>query len=195
MKVIYYSSIFYLGAFAIVVAFPFFTRWHWLIKLAVALLAFVALILSIAYQHLEKKTEELDKRIAEMRDEQRTQVISKKLDDLKEKEKKGLFTDKDYLNRIALQLEELTINIESQSKLVRQQYLTAYFDEVAKIPAFYTWEEWKETEGILYSRILNGINGIFNLRGMFSSSERVALIDEFNKERDKYLKAKERQNK
>lgn len=195
MRCVYYIATIYLGALGITALFLEFNKWHWFWKLTAGFLASMAVILSLAYQHIEKKADERDKQISDFRSEQRTQVINQKLDALNEKEKRGLFTDKDFLSRIGLELEKLNINIKSQENLIRPQYLTAYFNEAAKIPDFYTWEEWKETEAVLYQRILSSINGNFNARGVYNSGMRVALIDEFNKEREKYIKAKERQFK
>lgn len=195
MRCVYYIATIYLGALGITALFLEFNKWHWFWKLTVGFLAFMAVILSLAYQHIEKKADERDKQISDFRSEQRTQVINQKLDTLNEKEKRGSLTDKDFLLRIGLELEKLNINVKSQENLIRPQYLTAYFNEAAKIPDFYTWEEWKETEAVLYQRILASINGHFNARGVYNSGMRVALIDEFNKEREKYIKAKERQFK
>ncbi len=195
MKWVYYFAAVYLGILGIVALFRELNNLPWYWKWILGLFAVVSIILTLTYQHIEKKFDARDKQISEIRAEQRARDISHKLDDLKEKEKKGLFTNGDYLNRISLQLEELNINIQSQGNLVRPQYLTSYFNELAKIPDFYTWEEWKETENVLYQHILTGINGHFNARGVYNSGMRTALIDEFNKERDKYIKAKERQFK
>ncbi len=122
----------------------------------------------------------------------RMQEIKGKLDDLKEKEKRGIFKDTDYLNRIALELDAMNLNLDKREPIIKEQYLTIYFEEVEKIPSFYNLDEWKDTEALLFNRILQQLKGYFNARGMFSSGEMQAIEKEFNKEREKYIIAKER---
>ncbi len=193
MKIVYFITAIYLGVLGVAALFLELNKLNWFWKLALGLLAFVSIVLTLAYQHIEKKIDEWEKQKAEMRSEYQTQVLNKKLDDLKEKEKKGIFSETDYLNRISLELEQLNLNMRINEKILKRQYLTMYFDEAGKIPNFYTWEEWKETESVLFRRISQALDGFFNNRGMFDSSIKKAIDEEFKKERDKYIKAKERQ--
>ncbi|MBL8012653.1 MAG: hypothetical protein JNN05_02280 [Candidatus Omnitrophica bacterium] len=190
---IYYISSFYLGILATIALGVDLTKLHWFWKLTLGLLALIALVLSIAYQHIEKKIDERNKMMTEFRSEQRAREITQKIDELDAKEKKGLFSDKDYLSRISLELESLNITLKNQGNLIKEQYLTSYFNEIASIPSFYNWEEWSSTEGILFQRVLDHINGHFAARGTFHSGMREALITQFKQEREKLLKAKARQ--
>ncbi len=195
MKVIYFITVFYLGFLGIGALFFNYTKIHFFWKLTLFLLAVVATILTLVYQQLEKKTEQERQEHSEMITSNRMQEIKGKLDDLKEKEKRGIFKDTDYLNRIALELDAMNLNLDKREPIIKEQYLTIYFKEVEKIPGFYNFDEWKETEALLFNRILQQLKGYFNARGMLSSGEMQAIEKEFNKEREKYIIAKEREFK
>lgn len=75
---------------------------------------------------------------------------------------------------------------------ISEQYLTDYFSEVSKIPNFYTWEEWSETENILFDNMRRSLRGYYSSRNPYS--DRGQLVDAgFVKEREKYIKAKKRE--
>ncbi|MBL7197751.1 MAG: hypothetical protein ISS47_06595 [Candidatus Omnitrophica bacterium] len=193
MRIVYILVIAYLGLLGIGAFFFDYTNFHWFWKLALGLLAVVCVILSISYQHIEKKTEKRERMRSEMNADMQRDAIKSKLDVLKEKEKKGLFTESDYLNRISLELDELNLNIQNQKNIFDRQYLTLYFDEVAKIPEFYTWEEWKKTENLLFHRMFGELRGRFVARGTFHGGARKKMEKEFKEEREAYIKAKERE--
>lgn len=147
------------------------------------------------YQETEKNNDERKQKenqiYSEIRAEQRTQEISKKIEESKEKEKEGLFTEKDYLNRIALELEKLNLNVKGY-KIIEEPYITTYFIAVEKIPQFYTLEEWRETEKDFFIKMIDGLKNNFSARGMYDSGLRERAEKDFAKEREKYIKAKER---
>ncbi|GEM_PF-3002883 len=195
MKIMYFFAVLYLGILGIYALFNNLVEKDWLLRLLLGLFACLCLVFTIAYQNKEKKTEDIKKEYAYRRADSQMQEIKGKLDNLNEKEKRGLFKDIDYLNRIALELDALNLNLEKREPIIKEQYLTIYFREVDKIPKFYNWEEWKESENILFIRMFNNLKGYFNLMGMLSSGEMKVIENEFNKEREKYLKAKERELK
>lgn len=195
MKIIYFITTLYLGILGIWALFFNLTKWDWLLRIFLGLIAFACLVFTLSYQQREKKIDEEKRAYSEMRTDYQMKEIKGKLDDLKEKEKKGLFEDIDYLNRIGWELDRLNLNLEKNERIIKEQYLTIYFNEIEKIPKFYNWEEWKETENILFNRIFRHLQGYFNARGVFNSGEWKELEKEFNQQREKYIKAKEREFK
>ncbi len=91
--------------------------------------------------------------------------ISKNLDEIKEKMSDKLLTDKDWI--------------------------TIYYNTVEKIPVYFTPKEWKDSERLLYEHLLEEINGQFSMRG--TEGSRISTIENFKKERNKLLQAKERE--
>jgi len=195
MYIVYLIAIIYLGLLGAGALFLELSKWHWFWRLVLGGFAVVAVAISIAYQHIEKRTDEEQREYSEMKRDYDAQKTHEKLDELKRKEEQGLFKDVDYLNRIGLQLDDLNHNIRTFKNVINEQYLTVYFTEVAKIPEFYTWEEWKETEAILFNHMLQELKGHFSSRGIYQSSMRENAEKTFNSEREKYIKAKERNAK
>jgi len=92
-----------------------------------------------------------------------------------------------FLDRNFLRLKDI---VGTDNMVGKDQYLTIYFDEVSKIPTFYSLDEWKETENILYTNMLGQIDGYFASRGNPAMAK--VAEKEFSQERLKLIKAKKR---
>lgn len=160
---------------------------------------FVILIIlgNIALLLQSKDKEKIDQErwiSSQWRDDLRTQDLSNAIKDTKEEEKQSLFdkypseTATGFLDVNYLRLKDLF----GTNKKFGEQYLTTYFNEVGKIPNFYTLEEWKETENILFNSMRQSLKGYFISRNTYEGHGKEAE-KEFIKERGKYIKAKERE--
>lgn len=108
--------------------------------------------------------------------------------ELKDKEKKGTLTDADYNLYIAHYLENIDVTLREFNRKSTREWITAYYEEVNKIPGYFTFQEWKEVEKLLYSSILTEIS---NKR--FSNKEkRQKALEMFEVQRNRLLQAKER---
>ena len=74
-----------------------------------------------------------------------------------------------------------------------REWITTYYTETGKIPSYFSFDEWKDAEKLIYESMVNEINGHFNMRGTFNSGMRPKLLEIFAKERERLLKAKERE--
>jgi hypothetical protein len=92
-----------------------------------------------------------------------------------------------FLDRNFLRLRDV---FGTDNMVSKDQYLTIYFDEVNKIPNFYTMEEWEETENLIYTNMIGQIDSYFAVHG--NSSMAKFAEKEFSQERSKLIKAKER---
>lgn len=193
MKIIYIIATLYIGALGVLALFYDYTKMHWYWKLTLGLFALAFIVLSIGYQQMEKKIDEVRRRHSEQTAQDERQDIKRKIDDLREKDRKGMLSHTDYLKYIAYQLEELNLNIIRKDTKHSKDYIINYFSQVDRIPTFFNSDEWKESEKIIYDSSINEINQIFNIRGMFNSSSRIKLIELLSQEREKLLKAKERE--
>jgi len=119
--------------------------------------------------------------------------ISSDIKELKEKEKKGLLTDKDYSLYITRYLESIDRTLKYSGGKNRREWVTTYYTEVEKIPDYFNFGEWKDAEKLIYDSMVNGINGHFNMRGTYNSGMRPKLSEIFAIERERLLKAKERE--
>ncbi|GEM_PF-6877852 len=160
---------------------------------------FVILIISgnIALLLQSKEKEKIDQErwsSSQWREDSRTQDISNAIKDTKQDKKQNLFdknpseTPTGFLDMNYLRLKDLF----GTNKKISEQYLTIYFNEVGKIPNFYTLEEWKETENILFNSMRESLKGYFRNRNTYEGSAK-GIEAEFIKEREKYIKAKERE--
>ncbi len=91
--------------------------------------------------------------------------MSGDIDELKEKAKNELLTDKDWI--------------------------TIYYNAVDKIPVYFTTEEWRDSERLIYKDLLEEINGQFSMRG--TEGSRIIALENFEEERNKLLQAKRRE--
>ena len=186
---IYYAASVYVGSLVITAFFVDLTRLSVFWKETIALFAAVSYIFTFLYKNNEKKKDQQYKEATDWKSEQRSKDIFKELNSLNKKDE-GVFTEKDYLKRISLEFESLNINMLRNEKMIKEQYLTAYFREVSQIPSFYNWEEWKATEETISQRMIAQIKGFFNVRGVLNNSD--DLLAEFLQERTKHREAKER---
>lgn len=81
---------------------------------------------------------------------------------------------------------------ESWNKAVNTPYLAVYYQAVSRIPDYYKWDEWKESEERIYRNMHLQIQGHFNAPGTRHSEMYEALTEEFRAEREKLLMARER---
>jgi hypothetical protein len=119
--------------------------------------------------------------------------VGSKVNELKSKsDKKGQkdFFDHDYNLDIVLKLDELNRNIELIRRTYRKDFIIFYYEDIEKIPDYFNYKEWEESEQIIYTKIKNLIIGDFSSRGHPSGSEKT--IGELDKEREKVKEAKKR---
>ncbi len=117
--------------------------------------------------------------------------ISQDIKKLKEKEKKGLLSESDYSLYIARYLESIDQTLKFRDGKNTREWVTTYYDEVSKIPSYFSIEDWKEAEKLIYDSMVNEINGHFAARGTFNSGMRPKAVETFKTERERVIKAKE----
>lgn len=195
----YYFATLYLWLLGMVALFYNFTEWRFRWKSVLLILAVLFFIYSMSYQQTEKRKEGIRQENlyaqSEMTADFHAKDIKQKIDDSKEKEKQGSFQVSDYLNRLCWYFEELNLSIRNRDNLLKEQFLTSYFAQTKQIPDFYTWGEWRETENVLFKHMLEELQGHFVARGTYGGGRSKDLESEFVKEREKYIKAKEREFK
>jgi len=159
---------------------------------------FIAIILCLIFQSWygwnDKKTSDIKAfKDAIYQDESlRGQVsISKDINDLKDKEKKGLLSGDDYSLYIARYLESIDHTLKYRDGKNTREWITSYYEEIGKIPSFFPLGDWKKAENLIYISMLDEINGQFAARGTFDSGMRPKLIETFKAERERAIKAKE----
>ena len=167
-------------------------RLRW--KLCLILLIVISNIVSIYYQHREKEIEQERWSNAQWREDYRSEKLSSAIRESKEGNKDNILdggyteTASGFLDMNYSRLKDLF----GTNKMIKEQYLTIYFNEIDKIPDSYNFEEWKETEEILFNRMRQQLKGYFISRG--GGVHRFESIEsEFIKERSKCIKAKERE--
>jgi len=122
----------------------------------------------------------------------REQEALRALDEMKEKEKKGLLTDADYGRYIALYLENINLTLKNINSKNTRERVEFYYEAVDKIPVYFSPDEWRESETFIYNSMIEEINGHFasrNIRGGI----RDKVLKTFKEERERLLKAKERE--
>jgi CRISPR/Cas system-associated protein Csx1 len=160
---------------------------------------FVILIIlgNIALLSQSKQKDKIDQdrwNSSQWREDLRTQDLSNAIKDTKQDEKQKPFdkniqeTPTSFLDMNYQRLKDLL----GTNKKIDEQYLTIYFSEVSTIPNFYNLEEWKETENILYKSMRQSLKGYFINRNNYEGHGKT-VESEFIKEREKYIKAKERE--
>ena len=188
MKNVHIVAALYLVALPFVAIFSDFKKRRLFLKVILIVIAVLSASYSYFYQTLESRIEKARQRYSEIQQQQHLQNINKKLEKYNEKEGRGALAYQDYLPTICLYLDKLNVNISLlRKKMAKERYFTIYFIEVEKIPDFYSWEEWEETENILFKCLLEEIEGYFSREHI-----RKAKIKEFMEEREKYIKAKKR---
>lgn len=193
MKIVYFIAAFYLGILGILALFLELNKLNWFWKLALGLFAIVAIVLTIAYRHIEKKIDDWQRQNSEMRAEHQAQVINQKLDALKEKEKKGLLEDSDYSLYIVRYLESIDHTLKFKGGKNTREWVATYYKAIQDIPTNFNQQEWRDAEKLIYENMLEEIDGHFNIRGTFNSGMHKKLLEIFKNERDRLIKAKERE--
>lgn len=149
----------------------------------------VAVFVMVQYQIIEKK----ERIYSQYREEEARRRIYEKIDELKEKERKGLLTDDDYSRYIALHLENINLTLQRLDRKNMREWVITYYEEVNKIPSYFSPQEWKDSEKFIYDSMIENIKNSFSARNIFDSPLRTEALEKFNKERDRLLKARERE--
>lgn len=119
--------------------------------------------------------------------------ILRNINELKEKEKKGILTDNDYSLYIVRYLESIDHTLKYADGKNTREWITTYYDAVNKIPDYFTPQEWKESEKLIYESMMGEITSYFSMRGTLKSGISAKLFETFKRERNRLLKAKERE--
>ncbi|MFH1422958.1 MAG: hypothetical protein ABIH42_09645 [Planctomycetota bacterium] len=150
----------------------------------------VIIIGNIALLKHSKEIERIEERrwsSTQFREDLRAQEMGKAFRYSKEKTEPGLMNDSQETPTRFFDMNYSRIKSLFQGD--KEYYLTIYFSEVSRIPDFYNLEEWKGTESILFNHLYNQLKADYSRRGT-----NFELIEkEFTNERQKCLKAKERQ--
>ncbi len=169
-------------------------------KIVLILLIFAGNAINIYHQEEEKREEQAAKREEQASKNWYAQsnaaglgAVSQSIANLKEQdnplktpqpETGSLFLDRNFLRLKSI--------LGNDHMISRGPYLTIYFDEVSKIPNFYTSEEWKETENILYLNMVGQIHSYYAAHMPGNDDKAQAVEKEFANERSRLIKAKER---
>ena len=162
----------------------------WL-KLTLILLIILGNVFSIYQQEKERREDQAVQSWYAQANAQGLGSVSQAIEDLKPKDNPFKMEENEtasmFLDRNFLRLKDV---LGTDNMVGKDQYLTIYFDEASKIPSFYTLEEWKETENILYTNMIGQIDGYFASRGNPTMAK--VAEKEFSQERQKCVNAKER---
>lgn len=196
MDIFYYISLFIVGIVTALVSFVPEKKF----KRNYKKLSFIIILICLGFQSwygLQEKKKSDNKNFRdELTQEQlsRKQTdISKNIEELKEKDKKGILTDAEYGRYIAYHLENINLTLERSKWNNMREWVTTYYDEVGKIPSYFTPEEWKEAEKFIYNAFIEEINGNFSSRNIYDSGIRLKVLDMFAKEHNRLLTAKDRE--
>jgi len=96
------------------------------------LLRVIAAIILLIYRIIEKQ----EQRYLDFMASVERKDISKKIEELKEKDKKSLFTETDYFRYIVYQLEQVNLSLMRQEGKNMREWMTTYYKEVGKIPSY-----------------------------------------------------------
>jgi len=109
--------------------------------------------------------------------------------------RENLKTTKDYLRYGMMQIDDINHNLRiiSRNSSIYHNFVLLYFEQVEKIPHFFSQNEWEDSESGIYNSMVNRLNGYFNLGGAFRSSVREKELEALQKEREKLLTAKRRE--
>ena len=196
MDILYYISLVAVGIISFAVSFIPEKKFKKSYKKLFFGLVVVFLFFQGWYGYQEKKKSDYRDSCNEFTQEQlsaRQCEISENIKDLKEKDKKGLLTDAEYGRYIAYYLENIDLSIKRFGWRNMREWVTTYYDEVGKIPAYFTSEEWRASEKFIYDAFVDEINGNFSSRNIYDSGIRLEVLENFKKERERLLSAKERE--
>ncbi len=160
---------------------------------------FIAILICLAFQGYyglsEKKKEDYRNFLKGLNQNtilRKTNQLSEDFKEFKEKEEKGTLTSNDYDRYIVHYLEMINLTLKRFDWKNTREWVTTYYDEVDRIPSYFTFQEWKESEKFIYDSMVNEINGNFASRNI-SKHRRIERLETFKKERDKLVQAKERE--
>ncbi len=119
--------------------------------------------------------------------------LSDNMKELKEKGKKGILTEADYGQYICNYLESIDLSLKRFGWKHSRERVIDYYEEIAKIPDYFTFQEWKESENFIYNSMVDEINNNFSARNIYNSGIRIKALENFKKERDRLIAAKERE--
>lgn len=194
MDSFYYISLLVVGVVTMLIRFVPETKFKTVYKNLSFILIVICLIFQFCYGLREKrKADYKDRRNEFTQDElsRKQTEISENIEELKEKEKKGLLTDTEYSRYIAYHLENINLTLRRNGWKNVREWVMTYYDEVNKIPSYFSLNDWKESEKFIYESFIDEINGNFNSRNMYNG--RLKVLETFNKERDRLLASKEKE--
>lgn len=99
-------------------------------------------------------------------------------------------------DRIASALERIErdylgdLTLERHRGKSSAEILQQYYDGVAKIPAFFTKEDWEHAEGLIASDILSDVRGNLTKRGVYSPERFEGTVKFLEDERKRYRAAR-----
>lgn len=164
------------------------------------MLFFIVTIACLAYQFnyglKEKRVSDYKSYKSEMYQNDiltRQGELSDNMKELKEKGKKGILAEADYSQYICNYLESIDLSLKSFNWKHSRNRIIDYYEEIAKIPDYFTFQEWKESENFIYKYMIGEINNNFSARGIYNSGIRIKALESFKIERDRLIAAKERE--
>lgn len=170
------------------------------LKKGVKITLFIGILMCLVFQGYyglsEKKKEDYRNFLEGLYQDamlRKTNQLSEDFREFKEKEKKGTLTSDDYNRYIVHYLEMINLTLKRFDWKNTREWVTTYYDEVDKIPSYFTLQEWKESEKFIYNSMIKEINGNFASRNIYNSSIRQGVLKTFNTERKRLLDAKERE--
>ena len=196
MDSFYYISLLVVGVITTLIRFVPEKKFKKAYKNLSFLLIVICLIFQFWYGLQEKRKADYKDRLNEFTQDElsRKQTkISENIEELKEKEKKGLLKDTDYSRYIAYHLENINLTLQRNEWKNMREWVTTYYDEVNKIPSYFLLDDWKDSEKFIHESFIDEINGNFNSRNMYNGGVRLKVLETFNKERDRLLASKEKE--
>ena len=118
--------------------------------------------------------------------------LSDDMKELKEKSKKGILTEAEYGLYISNYLESIDLSLKRLGWKHTRERIIDYYEEIAKIPDYFTFQEWGAAESFIYNSIMDEINNNFSARNMYDSGVRTRALESFKRERERLITAKER---
>jgi len=182
-------------------AFPFYfdqSKLTLKFKIVTSILLGISVVIIIIKQILDKKKEEhiqeeeffdrqeIKSGVNSLSNQQRIQEIEKR---------ENLKTTKDYLRYGMMQVDDINHNLRiiARNSSIYHNFILLYFEQIEKIPCFFSQDEWEDSESGIYNSMVNRLNRYFNLGGAFRSSVREKELEALKKEREKLLTAKRRE--
>lgn len=101
--------------------------------------------------------------------------------------------NKEEVSNRVVELTQVVGRIEQQlSRMMGRstgEWVSAYYDAVAKMPDCFTAKEWEETEKVIYASMVEEIQGDFTYRGILESGVATKTLELFKRERRKLVEA------